>query len=103
MSLESLEPALVYTLRANHGEVSCIDIKGSLLATGGGDGALRLWQWSRGVGWTEAGAVSRAHRYGVTAAQWAASGALLASAGVDGAARVWSRTLTARRALLAPG
>lgn len=103
MSGECIEPLLVYSLRAHRGEVSCIDLNGCLLATGGGDGALRSWLWRRGVGWTEAEAVERAHRFGVTAARWAGSGALLASAGVDGAVRVWSRTLASRRSLAAPG
>ncbi|CAK1587355.1 unnamed protein product [Parnassius mnemosyne] len=99
---ETTEPLLVHTLRAHRGEVSCADVSGGLLATGGGDCALRLWRWQPGAGWAEAGGAVRAHRYGVTAARWAASGALLASAGVDGAARVWSRALVPRRELAAP-
>lgn len=98
------EPTLVQTLRAHRSEVTCADTSGALLATGSGDRSLRLWCWTRGSGWEETARAEHAHRYGVTAARWAASGTLLASGGVDGAARVWSaRALAPRRLLAAPG
>ncbi|KAJ8714311.1 hypothetical protein PYW07_002536 [Mythimna separata] len=98
------EPTLVQTLRAHRTEVTCADAMGALLVTGSGDRSLRLWRWAAGAGWDEAARAENAHRYGVTAARWAASGALLASGGVDGAARVWAaRTLAPRRLLAAPG
>nr|XP_034828866.1 uncharacterized WD repeat-containing protein alr2800-like [Maniola hyperantus] len=98
------EPALTATLVVQRGEVACAATHGALLAAGGGDGALRLWRWRRGAGWLAAGE-ARAHRYGVTAVQFAHSGVLLATAGVDGAARAWTvrGTLLARRVLAAPG
>ncbi|XP_047028830.1 WD repeat, SAM and U-box domain-containing protein 1-like [Helicoverpa zea] len=97
------EPSLIQTLRAHSSEVTCADAAGALLATGGGDRALRLWRWAAGAGWAEAARAGDAHRYGVTVARWAPGGVLLASGGVDGAARVWGRALAPRRLLLAPG
>ncbi|KAH9640221.1 hypothetical protein HF086_008457 [Spodoptera exigua] len=98
------EPTLLQTLRGHKSEVTCADASGARLVTGGGDRALRLWRWEPGGGWDEVARATDAHRYGVTAARWAASGALLASGGVDGVARVWcGRGLTPRRLLAAPG
>lgn len=91
------------TLRAHRTEVTCADASGAVLVTGSGDRSLRVWRWSVGAGWLEEARADLAHRYGVTAARWAASGALLASAGVDGAVRVWTRELAMRRLLAAPG
>ncbi|XP_022824877.1 WD repeat, SAM and U-box domain-containing protein 1-like [Spodoptera litura] len=102
--LEIEEPTLLQTVRGHRSEVTCADANGARLVTGGGDRVLRLWTWERGAGWDEVARSSDAHRYGVTAARWAASGALLASGGVDGVARVWSgRDLMPRRLLAAPG
>ncbi|KAF9798261.1 hypothetical protein SFRURICE_012932 [Spodoptera frugiperda] len=98
------EPTLLQTVRGHKSEVTCADASGGRLVTGGGDRALRLWRWERGAGWDEVARCGAAHRYGVTAARWAASGVLLASGGVDGVARVWSgRDLAPRRLLAAPG
>ncbi|XP_045767761.1 WD repeat, SAM and U-box domain-containing protein 1-like [Maniola jurtina] len=98
------EPTLTATLVVQRGDVACAATCGALLAAGGGDGALRLWRWRSGTGWLAVGE-TRAHRYGVTAVQFAHSGVLLATAGVDGAARVWAArgTLQTRRVLAAPG
>lgn len=103
MHEEILNPHVVHTFRAHRGEVVCADVSGALLATGGGEGAVRLWRWRRSAGWLEAAGAPGAHRFGVTAARWTPSGALLASAGVDGAARIWTRELKQRRMLAAPG
>lgn len=101
---ELQEPTLLQALHSHRGEVTCVDLCGARLATGGGDRSVRLWRWVCGSGWDEAARAAAAHRYGVTAARWAGSGALLASGGVDGAARVWcGRSLGARRVLAAPG
>ncbi|XP_037292485.1 uncharacterized WD repeat-containing protein alr3466 isoform X3 [Manduca sexta] len=98
------EPTLMQALRAHRSEVTCVDVRGAWLVTGSGDRTLRLWRWAAGAGWQESTAAARAHRYGVTAARWAAAGVLLASAGVDGDVRLWcGRSLTARRVLAAPG
>uniref|UniRef100_A0A2A4J824 Uncharacterized protein n=1 Tax=Heliothis virescens TaxID=7102 RepID=A0A2A4J824_HELVI len=47
------EPNLIQTLRGHSSEVTCADAYGALLATGGGDRALRLWRWAAGAGWAE--------------------------------------------------
>lgn len=98
------EPTLVTSLRLQRGEVTCVSTAGARLATGSGDGTLRLWTWHRDVTWVEQAEYPRAHRYGITGAKFASSGLLLATVGVDGAARLWAvhETLVVRRTLAAP-
>ncbi|CAH2087343.1 unnamed protein product [Euphydryas editha] len=98
------ELVLVNTLRLRRGEVTCVDIAGVRLVGGSGDGTLRLWRWSRDLGWIENTVSNRAHRYGVTGTRFAPSGILLASIGIDGTARIWCarEALVARNTLAAP-
>jgi hypothetical protein len=42
--MEQVEPRLLQTIRAHRGEVACLDVFGARLATGGGDGLLKLFR-----------------------------------------------------------
>ncbi|XP_052742635.1 uncharacterized WD repeat-containing protein all2124-like [Bicyclus anynana] len=97
------QPAPVATLSVRRARLACVACGSARLAAGGGDGALRLWRWRPALGWQPVGRAA-AHRYGVAAVAFAASGAVLATAGGDGAARVWAADgPRERRALAAPG
>jgi WD40 repeat protein len=62
---------------------------GTTLATGGGDGAVRLWDLATG---REVGGPLVGHDQPVVALAWSTDGQQLASGGNDGYARVWDPT-----------
>ena len=59
---------------------------GGLLASGGADGGVALWDAAA----ARVAATLAAHKGAVRGVAWVTPGALLASAGADGAARLWS-------------
>ena len=62
---------------------------GTTLATGGADGAVRLWELATG---REIGDPLTGHDQPVVTLAWSSDGRLLASGGNDGYARVWDPT-----------
>jgi WD40 repeat protein len=64
---------------------AAFDPTGRLLAAGGPDGAVRLWEGPA----EEPGAVLRGHRWFATDVAFRPDGAQLASAGQDGTVRLW--------------
>jgi WD40 repeat protein/serine/threonine protein kinase len=75
------------TLRGHTGSVLSVafSVDGKLLASGGDDGTVRLWEGSAG----QALATFQGHRGSVTSVSFAPDGRALASAGKDGMLKIW--------------
>lgn len=68
--------------------VCCFSPDGRVLATGGGDGDVRIWD----VETTTPTEILRGHRSWVQALSWSADGVFLASGSRDGTIRFWSHS-----------
>jgi WD40 repeat protein len=87
----------MWRIAAGHGqEIRAVAFSAddTMLAVGGGDGFLTIWDLSTGQ---PAGAPFDAHSGGVEALEFNKNGMLLASAGLDGRVRIWTLGLDAWR------
>lgn len=84
----------VCALEGHEDRVWCVAFApcGSVLASCGGDSAVRLWTRSSDDGsWSSAGALDGVHSRTVRCVAWSPSGKLLASCSFDGTTAVWAR------------
>ena len=78
---------LLRTLRAHNGPVYSVtwNPSGNILASGGGDGTVRLWNPNSGVNY----AILRGHTERVRSVTFSPDGKTLASGSADGTVRIW--------------